>query len=937
MAGAFFDNKDWFSSQTQGATIDREFDASIGQTPDYQNADPAGKADMKLAFKQLIEESAAKSLNNPAVIQGIRDQSDADNAGALENAATAAGRSTASSAYRAVNLADDLVGPADKDYAKNLSLYAEKQRNLPMTRASKELGMDMARWRKEYDAGDLFDKAIASAKLVGNVIGNPEAILQTGAESAGSLMSSATGAFMGAKAGGVIGSVIPGAGTAAGVAVGTPVGMFLGSAQDAATSKMSERILEALEKNGVAPTESNIQMFLDKNPGLVEQSQQDAVKYGTILGVIDTALGGLFSRFATLPTRAARKTAMQSMDDASRAMLAEKAKELGVSATDLTEDFINAGAKDILASQSFKSKLGYKSASYGGEVIGEPVSEAAATASVGEKIKAEDLIYETIGGVGAGPVGASINTAAMGSKLVANKTGEFTKKILESTPESRALAKEQKQEIKAAEVQKDSATQFNFNRDVKNTDPMDPVVDKWGDPANQAYDPIKAVTILAKAEEPDTDLVDRARAVQNNFKKHLESLYDRSDKLIEKAAALEAKGEDVSGIGEQIQKLNTLINVKTEAFQEVAKKVASIKNKAALSAQSKELSTIDTETATPDEVTSHITESLGSHGNKSAVTNAAIEKLKQRKDLSTEQHDMLEALTVANVARQGVMATVTNRKSQSDVSNDIYNGMANSEFKGIDAYHQGITNHLQAGRTKEAEIQLEGLKKFQAAHQLKSDRVSELYEVVKTKGIAGFTPAQAQMYKAMQRENPNFELHPVKSKHLVPAIAQEAAAIAAEVKVAESLLKVHATKGQATTAPAASSTPTINPPQPAVETKSAPAPAEPIIEPKESVSDLSPVSGARPKRESLSTVREDVAPETEEPAVDVPTDEINDSTIEEIADSFDGVIDPKLQELSVTYTDTDGTEVTQPFNKVMQELDTEINEAEEILKCFTKQ
>lgn len=948
MAGAFFDSADWFSSpDAQGAIIDQEFDSAIGQTPDYQGADPATQADMKLAYKQLVEEGAAQSKYNPATIEGTANQRAANNAGAIENAATAAGRSTASSAYRAINMADDLAGKVDKNYAKHLSLYAEKQRNLPMTKASKELGLDMAQWRKEYDAGGIVDKAIASAKLAGKIITNPEAIIQTGAESTGSLAASATGAFVGAEAGAAIGSVVPVAGTATGAAVGAPVGMFLGSAQDAATSKMGDRIIEALTKQGIAPTESNIQMFMDKNPGLVEKSQQDAVKYGTILGVIDTAMGGLFSRFATLPTRAARKEAMRSIDDAGRAMLAEKAKELGVSATDLTEDFINAGAKDILASQSFKSKLGYKSASYGGEVIGEPISEAAATAGVGETNTAENLIMETVGGIGAGPVGASINTTAMGTKLAGNKTGEFIKKIINNTPESKSMEAQQRQKMEEAQAQYDLDIKGKNIQDVAKTDPRDAKVDIWADPKHKDYDPVKAVKVIAKAEDLDTALIDKARGIQNDFRAQILGLGQELGGLIEKRQELDAAGQDTSNITAQIDRAEKILNIKKLTFKDVTAQVTLIKNRDQALTQAKEISPIDPETATPAEISTHITDSLGSSGNKFAATDAHIDKLLTRTDLPATQVAVLNNMKEANAARQTVVENAK-VKNADQVANDIYHGMENSNFKGIDAYQRGVASHAAAGRIAEAQKQLDGLIKFRDAHQEKLTKISELYAVVKEKGVAGFTSEQAQTYKAMQRENPKFYLHPITSQNMEASISREVTALNAEVKLAESVLAGSKFQTKATPSSEGSSASTINPPQPTVEI---PAVTNPVI--KETADAVSPLPGTRSKREPLPPVRKDVenATQTEKVSSETPiqptsevtqkaqqeddsiviNEEINESTLEEITDSFTG----NLEELPVNYVDATGTEIiNKPYHQAITELDIEIQEAEEILKCF---
>jgi hypothetical protein len=543
---------------------------------------------------------------------------------------------------------------------------------------------------------------------------------------------------------------------------------------------------------------------------------------------------------------------MRSIDDASRAMLAEKAKELGKPLTELTEDLINGRAGNILSQQTFKSKLGYKSASYGGEVIGEPISEAAATLAVGDELTAEDLIMETIGGVGAGPVGASINTTAMGSKLVSNKTGEFVKKIVNSTPESKAIEAQQRQEMEEAKAQYDSDIKGKSFKDVEETDPRDVKVDAWADPKNKDYDPVKAVKVLAKAEDLDTELIDKARKVQNDFRAHILEIGQEIGGLIEKRQVLTEAGQDTTNISAQIDRAEKILNVKKLTFKDVSAQVTMMKNRDQAVAQSKEITTIDPETASPEEVSRHITDSLGSSGNKFAATDEHIEKLLGRKDLAVEDVTVLKNMKDANAARKLVVENAK-IKTADEVANDIYHGVANSDFKGIDAYQRGISNHTESGRIPEAQKQLDGLIKFRDDHQQKYDAMVDIFETMKTakdknNPESALSPTQLATYRDMQAKakvvGKAFSIHPIKSHNLIPMIGQEVAALNAEVKLAESVIEGKQSKIKATPSPKVSSAPTIDPD--VKETKNG---------------NLSEVPRVGPAWKQVSPVREDVAVE----------------------------------------------------------------------------
>ena len=820
------DYPEWFTDtpDVQSATIDENFNRLFGNDPDFLNADPATQANIRQAHLQLVQEAALKSKHNPSKFEAARNQAQTDEGTFLGNFTRTLKRSHEDTLRRGLMLDDVVPGnQLDADFAAQAVKYFEKRTEAPMTAERKQLAQDMAKWQKNTEHGTFWDKTKATGTLVKDIVTNPGGVMDVAAESAASMSVIGAGAAAGSAVGAGVTAVT--GGLAAPIAPAfTAAGMWGAETADAASSKFMEKLQGRLQEAGIAPTESNIQMFLDKNPELVEQDKQDALKYGGVLGAVDVALGGFFSKLATLPTRAARKAALASAEAApARAMLAEAAQATGKPIEELTEDYVNRLAADALGARTFKQKLGTAGTAYVGEIASEPTSEAIATASIGEENTAENLIYETLGGIGAGPYGAAINTAALGTKLAANKTGEFTQKLLASTPETKATVAAQEQAFEQAKQQSRAAAEFAYKKTVAETAPDDTRVDDWANPEHPDYNPIKAVAVLAKAQDTDVTALDKARAVANNMMVEIQNIDAEMAMVEEKQKEAQAAGDKgkVLLLGDELKRLSDTIEYKAATRQKVMTQVDLMKNKAIAAAQTKDIKPIDIETATPEEITDHITESIGSHGNKNAAKNEDIQALLKRQDITTEQRTLLSDTLKANVARQQVEETAKSSKSMVDVANDIYRGMQGSEFKGIDSYMQGITYYLQKGDTESATKQLEGLKRFRDAHQTKAEQTKDLFETYKKKATEArnyaieeiYSPEQQKVYRSMQKENPKFYVANETIK-LVTAEAQEVAALNAEVTRAESLMKLKTAPTPATESQIAES---ILPESPAIE------------------------------------------------------------------------------------------------------------------------
>jgi hypothetical protein len=907
------DHPDWFdesiSTEERSALIDWDFDENIAGDPEYQTADAATQGEWKLAHRQLVEQAALESKYNPSNIRAKAKQRTADRGDFLPNIATKVFDAHKGAAAR-VGMVDDVINPdgiVDEDFFGSASKYFQKENERITTQSERQLAKDITLWDKTTENSGLVGDVVASAKLLKDILLNPKAVASVAADSTSSITAGAMGAWGGGKVGAAAGSVIPGAGTAGGATVGASVGMFLAMAGDAASSKFMEKVREGMEEAELPLTKSNIKMFMENNPEFVQQAQIDSTKYGGVLGAVDVALGGLGSRLATLPTKVARQNAIKALTAAEKVNLRTLAKGSGKTVEEFTEDLVTSRAAQELSKRTFKQKLKGKGKAYAGEVAGEPASEAAATAAIGEEVKAEDLIYETIGGVGAGPYGTAVNVAATGSKLAKNQTGKFIQKLKDSTPESRAAAKKQKAEVKEAkatgkvEVQaaKDQAradSDVNFKKDIEETDINDrETIDAWADPENEKYDPLRAVTKLSESDSVDD--LQRAKDIEIAAFNTMKETEGKLVALLDKAET----GELTPAETAQMQSLDKTLDWQTETQKKLNKGSQLLRDRLNKAEADRDLKEVDVEKASPDELVASVTDSLGSSRN--ALPDTAIDTALENKDLTQEQRDVLINQKEANAARVALSKTAGYGKTQDDVSSDIYNGGVG--FRGIDSYGQSIRNKLATGNTELANIELDRLRKFRDERSIRMNKAVEVFNAIHSP--AGLTKQQERTQKELAASG--LSIHKKTPSRLIAAIQDEADAITKETKLAESVIAAHSTETKVDTKPEVKKAPEPKPAKPESK-KEAPAPEkkteestkEPVVEEKEST-----------EAENTGTVEDD------------------STSVEDIlttADTRDfGDLDVKVGE------DADGQAITETFTEADNKLDEQIKEAEAILKC----
>jgi len=769
----FSDSKEWFdfSPEEQEKIIDFDFNDTVAKSDIYKKANKFEKAKLKLAHKQVVQEKAWDSKHNPSIKQRDENQIAANNAGFLKNTFTKAVESH-QDAWNRIGIVDDAMNPdgqADSDAGAQLSKVFKKRREHIVTKEQMKLGHDVDVAIKRWEHGDWLEKAKAVGEFISKVPENAGGIVQVGAESLSSMSIMGAGAKTGTEVGGAITAAT--GGTAAPIIpVTAAIGMIAAEMGDAGSQKLIEGVESELQKRNLKPTPANIQMLLDSNPDWLKAQQEKDIKYGGTLALVDTALGGFFSRISTLATKSARRTAMKTMSNAERAMLKDVARSNGITYKALENDFINGKAAAILKNRSLKKKMGSHVLSYTGEVAGEPISEAAATSAAGEKNDAKNLIYETLGGIGTGPIGASINTAAMGTKLAKNKTGQFTKE---------ALRNKGKLE-KAAKAVSNSKNARGFKKEVEETDPSSDL-SHLTNPESEHYDPIKAVSILHKSDNEDA--YDQAKTIYNDFTKSVIKDMERAEELLEKSKTEGGLSPDEV---KEHQDIMAALPHKEKTLAKLSPLVDSLNKKLDNEAQ-EEIPDVDMVESEPEEAVDAIVKSLGSHGNQNAKTNEDIDTFLSRSDVTEEQKVIPRAIKKYNIAAANLQKKIdTSTKSAGQVHTDIINGDAGSAYKGISAYHRAIKVAMKKGDTKAAMKQVDGLQSFLESHRHKADVMAQMLQAARNNTEA--SPEIQAQFKELQKKNPNLYIRPESGK-LVELVQQEVKTLEAGLALAESLAR----------------------------------------------------------------------------------------------------------------------------------------------------
>ena len=797
--------KAWFTlnPDQQQAVTELEFQDrfSSGKNTLYNKATPAAQAKIKQAFHQVIEEGAYNSEHNPKNIEAIAAQEKADNSGFLPNLITQIGDSH-SGLYDQTKLFSNMAANgANTEFNKNFAAYAEKKKGFIVTKAAKELAVQLKPSFDQFPDWDTFtndpakglkDAAISLGKITGAVITNPAAAMDIAAQSSSSMTAMGGGALAGTGLG-IVTSFL--ATPAAGAIVGSAARKVLAGGAEAVTAtaqKYSELLENRLKELQLDPTPTNVSIVTsDKEWN--NTALKDSVIYGSTMAAADQGIAATVTKLAEGSKRAATATIRAGLTEGDHAAIALKASLTGKPIEAATTSFIDSKAAAVLAAASFKSKVLNYAGRGAAEIASEPVTEAASKASIGEKVTIEDLTYETIGGIGSAPFGVALNQSLYGTKLATDKAINIGKSIINSTPETKAMNAEHKASMAEVKDLVEKPAEPHYKAKVASIDSESDEFIGLTDSTNKdTYNPKKAIDVLANTTEATPDTLNKALDIADAYMDSLTPLYDKVATLDKKENRTYAEEQDLKNAKELLFTKNEFANSLYNTAETLKARIKGTSKPTAINA--------DTD-AIPD-----ILEKLGSHGtgnSKKHVTIAQLDTAINRTDIDADSKKLLEAYRTAKVTRETIESPIG--KSTEQVSSDIYNGKRGSSFKGIDDYQQGINYFLSPlpGQTTprneaKAKADLNGLKKFAEAHNEKAKVTAEVMALMKQ---GKETTLEQQQYLIKH----GLDLHPIKSAKLVANIQQEAIALNNEVKLAKMTYKRLTSKTNTTTSTPASS------------------------------------------------------------------------------------------------------------------------------------
>lgn len=809
------DSPEWHSSDaaTQAAMADFDFNRLYGKDKTYLKSSTEEKAITRKAYNNVLANTAYSSTYNKVNQDAATKQEDSNNSGYLANLFTKVLDSHKDLVNRLPITGDAMRqdGSVSDGFAGNASKYYDKQKGRIYTAEDKAVAKTLLDVEKKIEKNGFWswDGVKAMVEAVPELAANPGGVINVGADSISSMTSIAAGA----AAGGAAGSALPIVGTA----IGAGAGMFAAETGDAVSSKILELAKAKLDSVGLPPTKQNF-AFLAQNKAWVQSAQKDALTYAATLAATDTVIGAGLGRVFSAPARAALNKARIIAASTDNVAIAAMAKASNTTIEKATENFININASAIMKANSFKSKLGMFAGNATAEALGEPVTEAVAKTAIGEEATFTDLANEFLGGVGSGPIAAVIDKAAFGTKIAADTTKTFVSNIVSATPESKAMAKTQKIELAKAKAQYETQADVDYKKDVATIEHTDSAHAELSDPTNPKYDAVKATEILTKYDTPDA--YNKASAIEAHERKAYMATMTRLQELANKreSGTPLTRPEEIEFNG-----LADRSEIQAKTAKTLNGFVDTIYNNAqAKRNKERDSIKIDPTTATQPQVVESL--SFGSSPHKNALTNDAIDELIKKPDLDEDVKtllaDMKEAKTIRTVIEENVAKPNTQGKTIADVSNDIYHGIKNSDFKGIDSYVQGITHFLNplVNNAARATAELTGLKKFRDAHVAKAAMVNAVYESV-TKGTplsAGHQAAYADAQAKAKLAGKTIEIRQGYSDKLVRNINQEANALNSEVKLAESLYKTLSNKTNTSTSTSVQTAPTEAVAEPAI-------------------------------------------------------------------------------------------------------------------------
>ena len=781
------DNPGWFDKNRdeKSAAISDDFLKVFGDDPDYLNSDPEGRNQYQIAHKQTIEEIALNSQHNPITINKNEKQEQYGDTDVGTQTIVKTGESLINAVQLAKVTHDAIVpdGILSEKTPYNLSVYYQKQDAKIQTKVEKQFDADLVKMGKTMDeSGFLGDVGAAYRMVTENFKNNLKAVSLITADSASSLAQISVGANVGAG--------VAAATTAASGGTLAPLAPFIvaggiatAEAAEAGGHKFAQLLRTELEGRRIPLTDTNIAEFTKANPELIMKFQKKALKYGSGLGLIDAATGGILARVMGAPTRAARRLATKAAPAVEEIAIA--AKKLDMPVDKLTNMIIDGKAKEILKdTTTIKGIAGRKVAHYLGEVASEPLSEAGATAFIGEEQSARELIYETMGGLGGAPMTAAINTSAAGTKL-AKKTAVLgateTKEAV--TKRARRIFKKQGPLEKEAIADRKARSKRGYREETDAVAASGESVDNISDPEDKEnYNPIQAMEILSKSDDENSN--EQASQIYKDY-------WDTSKENIDAIILLKAKKESEGKLSKTEKKELTdreaAHKEHTKTLKILEKYHNVLQQRISKADKDIQIESISAETATKEQIKSVVTKSFGSSG-KSTENELTIEQIQtalDRDDIDTPTKKILEDVLALSVTRERFNSRPKIFKTKEEVNHDIFYGQ--DDFKGIDAYARAISKYVLKGDFTNAKKQLAYLKKFTERHRKKSENLNRLLDIVYQRDNNNRKVTAEEQLALDQSEKDGFRVHG-NSGDMVAMIADEVIALDQAMAVAQGII-----------------------------------------------------------------------------------------------------------------------------------------------------
>jgi len=713
-----------------------ELQAIAGKNPDTMNAwqDTSAQSDYVLGSfldRMAIERKFAAEHEQG---RGIINHYEGPSRGSLENLKNLAIESF-KSAGEAVRLSNDVAN--DKVHSNTAKILADSalraaQQYTP--EPSQRVNAMAEGVRDRFNNAQGFgETALAIGKgitdTLGEVVTNPEGVVQTFAQSAGNALPVIAGTIAGSKAGAALGTVVaPGAGTLAGAgtgAVGGFIGSFFSSLSIEAGAKLSEEANAELVRLNLEPTEANFAAILaDKT--FTDPAFKDA--RGKALGTagVDSLLQVAGGKIATGPARTAQKLAHMK------------------AAADAPQEVIDALTHIELRKMSLGSKAKAHVNSYGVELISEPISELAGQLNTDDKVDAGELSKEFLGGIGSSIVGKHVDTAVFGTKLAAGATAatvgvvpgiakaavEGAVNTVQDLTTKKTAFRDQMDELhKATSVvgYGDKVTSLAQSGDIS----------KHIDPDTDDYNPHLAIDALAAINRsPDTayetkaENLDQALSITNKFALERKTRMDFQEELEAKNKA--KNPDDLITKQEQVM-LRDLRRVADgdSLYLTKLEKITESLSKAGQSIdESKSLLDEAAKASTPEEGIAVLKRIFGSNGGGSIDSlGSSIEAIKSHPNATPETVSFIKDAQEFSHAYTALNRTYAD--TSQEVNDNILKG--SDGYRSIESYTKNVAGALNNGNESFATKELGKLNAFATHQRTKVNTLTAYTEAIRNK------------------------------------------------------------------------------------------------------------------------------------------------------------------------------------------------------------